>query len=102
VADNGKTHGGVFMFLDFEDVKKMLRRMLSPMVNDHLVIRSDGLSQQTRSRVAMKGKFVSIYSTEIRGSIILHPSSHTSARIYIRHRAFSDYKNVPVTLSFAK
>ncbi len=45
----------------------MLRRMLRPMVNDRLVIRSDGLSQQTRSRVAMKGKFVSIYFTEIRG-----------------------------------
>ncbi len=44
--------------------------MLSRMVNDHLVIRSDGLSQQTRSRVAMIGKFVSIYFTEIRGPTI--------------------------------
>jgi hypothetical protein len=56
----------------------MLRRMLSPMVNDHLVIRSDGLSQQTRSRVAMKGKFVSIYSTEIRRPTISSKSPQLS------------------------
>jgi hypothetical protein len=54
----------------------MLRRMLSHMVNDHLVIRSDGLSQQTRRRVALKGIFVAIYSPEIRGSAITSKSPH--------------------------
>jgi hypothetical protein len=65
------------MFLGFEDVKNA-ERMLSHMVNDHLVIRSDGLSQQTRSRVAMKGKFVSIYTTEIRRPSISSKSQHPS------------------------